>query len=265
MTDPSAFIDLVFRYLVALAVSTPRALALFSVLPLTGRLGLPPFFRNAVVLALSIPIILPIERQLAANPVPVQAIFFLSLKEVVLGLIIGVILGIPFWAIEAAGNIIDFVRQAPDAEVQDPQGTTEASITGTLFSITATFYYIAMGGLTLLFNSVYTSFDIWPPLQPLPAFDPLASAKLISMLDYLLRSALILSAPLVIVMLVSLVALMIIARFTPQINVFDLSMSFRNLAFVIVMQVYALFIFDYFSSEIATVKRLLDSVKGLFL
>ena len=264
LSDFGAFADLVYGFVIALAIATPRPLAIFAVLPLTGRLGLPPFFRNVIVIAISLPIVIPLQLQIKAAPtIPIASLFALSLKEVFIGLLIGLVLGIPFWAIETAGNIVDFVRQAPDSELQDAQGTTEASITGTLFSVVATYYYVTIGGITLLINSIYISYTIWPPLAPLPTLDPSATLRILALLDALFRSALMIAAPLVIFIMISLLLLMIIARITPQINVFDLSMSFRNIAFIVVMQVYAVFIIDYFGAEISGLRNAMDVVKGL--
>lgn len=264
MEEIDGFVSTIYRFITALAISMPRPVAIFAVLPLTGRLGLPPFFVSIVVIAMSLPIVLGTERAIAASDaVPIGWLVLLSLKEIFIGLVIGLFISIPFWAAEAAGNIVDFVREAPDASLQDPQGTTEASITGTLFSITATFYFVAIGGLSILFNIIYMSYEIWPVLQPWPELDLNAAGKFVALLDQLLQSALLLAAPLVIFMLISLFILMIIARFTPQINVFDMSMTFRNLAFVIVLQLYALFVFEYLPGTLSGVKNVIDLVKGV--
>jgi type III secretion protein T len=83
-------------------------------------------------------------------------------------------------------------------------------------------------------------------------------------LDKLLRTALVLAAPILLIVVLSFFILIIIARFIPQINVFDLSMSFRNIAFFIALQIYAIYVVEYLMPEIAGTKSAVEVLKGFF-
>lgn len=257
--------DGVYVYGIAIAISVPRILALFAILPIMSRIGLPVFLQTVIAVAISLPIVIPLVPHLSVDhPLSPFAVGILCLKEAFVGLLLGIVIGVPFFAIEVAGNVVDFVRQAPDAEVQDPQGTTDASITGTLFSIFATLYFLSMGGIGIIADILYRSYDIWPALSNWPSPGVNATSKALAILDQILRSAIVLGAPLIIFILLAFIILIIVVRFTPQINVFDLSMSFRNVAFLIAIQIYALYIISYFSLQTSHIGPTLDVLKGFF-
>ena len=247
--------EFVYTFLVAIALAMGRPMALFSVLPIVTRLGLPDLIKYALALALSINIIGP----LVENPAELQTmspllLVFIVLKETLIGLALGIVIGAPFWAIEMAGNILDFIRQAPDATIQDPQGSTESSITGTLLSIFAVLLFLSAGGLTTVVGLLYSSYDIWPVKTAFPEVTSDASVRMLDLLDWMFRSAMLIASPLLLLLIISFVILMIITKFIPQLNVFDMSMAFRNITFFAMIQVYSLYIVGYFAKDFSVVK-----------
>jgi hypothetical protein len=54
---------------------------------------------------------------------------------------------------------------------------------------------------------------------------------------------------------------MLIARFAPQLNVFDLSMAVRNLFFFIVMPFHGTFLIEYFADEIGGLRHVLEDMR----
>jgi type III secretion protein T len=257
-------LDAVPLYLTALAIYVPRPLALFSILPIMTRLGLPRFLQLALVIVIGLPAAAPMISQIQqVHPLSATSTVALSLKEAFVGVLIGLIMGIPFWAMEIAGNILDFTRQAPDAEVQDPRNTTEATVTGTLFSIFASLYFIAAGGLTIIIDTIYKSYEIWPALSELPQLNGTAAGKLLQILDALFKSSLVIAGPILIFVLVSFFVLIIIARFIPQTNVFSLSLSFKNIAFFTAIQIYGAYAISYFVLNSNYLKGTLTVMKGL--
>jgi type III secretion protein T len=265
MNDAALSVDIIYSYLTALAIATPRPFALFSILPIMTRIGLPRILQFTIITALSIPIVAPLSSEIRASS-SASAIFLAAMcfKEAFLGLLIGLVMGIPFWIMEVAGNIADFIRQAPDALVQDPQSQTEATITGTLFSIFATLYFIAMGGLTVLVEVIYKSYELWPVLSAWPAANANAPTIVLEFLDRIFHASLVLAGPLLIFTLSAFVIMALVSRFTPQMNFFDLSLSSRNIAFVIAIQIYTIYIISYFNNQSSYLKSTLDIVKSMF-
>jgi type III secretion protein T len=245
----------IFLYVVALAFSITRSLAIFAVFPVIARLGLPRLLQIPIVIAISVPIVIQVHGQLRGldNLSPLF-IIYVCVKEVLIGLLLGIIAGIPFWIMEMAGNIVDFVRQAPDAEVQDPQGATQASISGNLFAIVITLYFILAGGLSILASTIYQSYEVWPALSNLPFPDSSGAGKVIGLVDFLIRSALLIAAPLVTFILMGFLLVIMIAKILPQMNVFTLSMAFRNFAFLIAVQIFGIYLISSYTSNITYIK-----------
>jgi type III secretion protein T len=264
MDDPLYSVDVIYSYLTALAIALPRTFTLFSVLPLMTRLGLPRVLQFVIITALCLPIVAPLSAQIRTSP-PSTAFFVAAhcFKEALIGMVIGLAIGVPFWIMEVAGNFADFIRQAPDALVQDPQNTTQSTITGTLFSIFASLYFIAMGGLNIIIDIIYKSYELWPALSGWPAINKNAAGFVLEFLDRIFHAGLVVAGPLLIVTITAFLSIAIISRFTPQMNFFDLSLSSRNIAFLVAIQIYAVYLISYFASQSEHIKETLDIVKGI--
>jgi type III secretion protein T len=250
-------------YITALAFAIIRPIAIFAIFPVIARLGLPRLLQIPIVIALSVPILIQVHSQLrgmdSVTPLFIAAV---CVKEVLIGLLLGIIAGVPFWIMEMAGNIVDFVRQAPDAEVQDPQGTTQASISGNLFAIVVTLYFISAGGLSIFAKTIYQSYEIWPALSNFPFPDSSGAAKVIGLVDFLVRSALLIAAPLVTFIMVGFLIVIIIAKILPQMNVFTLSMAFRNFAFFVAVQIFGIYLISSYTSNLTYIKDTLQIAKA---
>jgi type III secretion protein T len=245
----------IFLYVVALAFSITRSIAIFAVFPVIARLGLPRLLQIPIVIAISVPILIQVHGQLRGmNNLTPLFITYICIKEVLIGLLLGIIAGVPFWMMEMAGNIVDFVRQAPDAAVQDPQGSTQASISGNLFAIVITLYFISAGGLSILAKTIYESYEVWPALSNLPYPDSSGAGKVIGLVDFLVSSALLIAAPLVTFILLGFLVVVMIAKVLPQLNVFTLSMAFRNFAFLIAVQIFGIYLITSYTSNLTYIK-----------
>ena len=97
-------------WLITWALTAPRILVAFAVLPILTDPVIPTNLRNGVVLILSL-FVLPLthEQFLLLQP-DVLKLIVLAIKEGILGLFIGYLLSIPFWALKATGFLIDMQR-----------------------------------------------------------------------------------------------------------------------------------------------------------
>lgn len=264
MAEIQSVLDQIYMYLLSLAMAMTRPLGLFIILPVFTRLGLPDFLRAVVVLTVALPLAGALADPIKEAELTAIRLTVLGFKEVFIGLIMGFLIAIPFWAMEIAGNIVDFQREAPDASLQDPNATTETSITGTLFVLFAIVYFVSVDGFNIVFGMIYESYTIWPVLELLPSLNPDLGQNILSLLDQVLRLGFVLAMPLIIPIFLSMFVLMVIARFAPQLNVFDLSMAARNIAFFSLISIYSIFLIDYFTNEMKTLRVVLDKMR-LFL
>lgn len=231
--------------LVALGLAAARIYGVLLIMPVFTRTGITALLRGAVALALALPLV-PVLMPLLEPAAPRGgALILLLAKEALIGVVIGIVLSVPFWAAEAAGEFIDQQRGSEAATIPDPSHTAEAGITGTLFVLTLTAIFFASGAMGLLLETIYESWRIWPPLDPLPTFSADAGLRALAILDRVMLLGLVLAGPVLIALLLAEFALALIGRFAPALNVFDLAMSVKGIVFVVGLPVYAIFLAGY--------------------
>ena len=154
------------------------------------------------------------------------------------GAVIGVILGAPFWAAETAGSYVDVFRGTSSATVVSPDQMSEPLITGAIFSIALVGIFLVMGGLRIAIDAIYQSYQIWPMFQLVPEISEALYPIFIDLLSKIFKLALALGAPLMIAMFLGELALAYASRFAQQINVFDATLSAKNVIFLLVLPPY---------------------------
>jgi type III secretion protein T len=232
-------------YFIAAAFALARMLAMMIVFPVFDRLGVTGFIRNSIAVVISIPIIPMIVAHLGSEQLSLGLIAALLLKEVVVGLIVGVVLAVPLYAAEAAGDILDLQRGSSSASLSDPLGSTQSAITGTLLVLIVIALYFASGCFDLTLRAIYDSYGIWPVRRFLPLLSREAGGLLLSLLDTIVSTGLMLVGPIVVCLLLVDLLFGFIARAAPSLQPFYLSMTVKNLVFSLVLVLYSAFLVGY--------------------
>lgn len=232
-------------YFLAAAFALARMLAMMIVFPVFDRLGVTGFIRNSIALVISIPLIPMIVAHLDGEQLSLGLIAGLLLKEVVVGLVVGVVLAVPLYAAEAAGDILDLQRGSSSASLSDPLGTSQANITGTLLALVVIALYFASGCFDLTLRAIYDSYGIWPVRGFLPLLSREAGGLLLSLLDTIVSTGLMLVGPVVVCLLLVDLLFGFIARAAPSLQPFYLSMTVKNLVFSLVLVLYSAFLVGY--------------------
>jgi type III secretion protein T len=251
--DPTAIAPLLDRfhdYIVATSFAVARVTGVIIIMPAFTRLGTTGILRGAVALALALPVVPTLVQALAGQRLTVATIAVLLLKEVTVGVIIGLVLGVPFWAAEAAGDVLDLQRGSTSGSLMDPSAMTTESITGTLFGLAMVALYYGTGGLQLTLRTIYDSYGLWPAGRFLPTLSAAASQLFIGLLDNVITTGLMLGAPLVVCLLLSDLLLALVARAAPHLNVFALTLSVKNLVFALLLTLYCTFLIYYMGADL---------------
>ena len=215
------------------------------VFPVFDRLGVTGFIRNSIAVVISIPLIPMIAAHLGSEQLSLGLIAALLLKEVVVGLVVGVVLAVPLYAAEAAGDILDLQRGSSSASLSDPLGSTQSAITGTLLVLIVIALYFASGCFDLTLRAIYDSYGIWPVRRFLPLLSREAGGLLLSLLDTIVSTGLMLVGPIVVCLLLVDLLFALIARAAPSLQPFYLSMTVKNLVFSLVLVLYSAFLVGY--------------------
>ncbi|MGO2392276.1 MULTISPECIES: type III secretion system export apparatus subunit SctT [Halomonas] len=244
-------IEQVYPLLVAVAIGMARASGMILITPVFNRLGLTGLIRAAVALTLSIPMILPILETLSAlGDTTAFIITGLLFKELLIGVFLGMVFGIPFWAAEVAGELVDLQRASTMGQLLDPSGATQSSVTSTLLVIMLVALFFGSGGFLVLLDGFYNSYTLWPVDSFMPALDIRTALAMLGFLDQVMRVGLLMVAPLVIAMLVADLMLAYLARMAPTLNMFILSLPIKNLLFTFLIALYLVFLVPQMFGEL---------------
>jgi type III secretion protein T len=251
--DLPTFLQLTERVLDDLAAAgfaMARMTGLIIIMPAFTRLGLTGILKGAIALALMLPLLPTVFAEFGDQHLPRMMMVALLPKELVIGLMIGLVLGVPMWAAEAAGDILDVQRGSSSATLMDPSAASEASITGTLLTLVMLALYFGSGGLALTLRTVYESYGIWPVANFLPTLSPAKGDFFLALLDNIILTGLTLAGPIVVFMFLDDLLLALVSRAAPNINVFALSLSTKNLIFAVLLTLYGGFLLKYMGNDL---------------
>jgi type III secretion protein T len=258
-----ALVSSVYPYLIAAAIASARALGVVLITPAFTRLGITGLLRSSIALVIALPIIPIVLDAVVTTQLSSTIIAALLIKEMLIGAVIGVAFGIPFWAAEAAGDLVDLQRGSTAAQLLDPLALAESNITATLLTIILLALFFITGGFSLLAKGIYDSYGLWPAASFTPVLGVDSVAPLLRMLDRIMQIAVLMVAPIVIALLLADIALGFLSRITPQFHVFDLSLAVKNLLFTFLMAIYAVFLVPVMLSEIGALRGTFDIVRQL--
>lgn len=245
-------VTLGYSFLIALALSMARISGLVMILPIFVRTGISGILRTGIIIAVALPLVPFVIDQM--NTMDDAGRLFVAgvlLKEGFIGFLLGFAFGIPFWGVEAAGEIVDFQRGLIGASISDPSQTSEASVTGTLLVLTMITMFFLVGGMTVVIETLYQSYAIWPLFDFTPKLSNESAVAMFKLIDEVMKLAFVIAGPVMIAMFLGDAVLAAITRFAPQLNVFVLSMGVKSAIFVAMMPLYAVFIFDYIGNAFA--------------
>lgn len=237
--------------LFTLAVTMPRLVAVFGVIPFLSRQILPGMIRNSIIVSfvfIIYPLVLP---TIPKETVPVPVLMAVIGKEIIIGVLIGFLVSIIFWVAESVGFFIDNQRGATMASVMDPMSGSQTSPLGSMFLQLAAVLFFTTGGFLTLLSGLFESYRLWPIFSFFPSIDKGFALFFLQQVDFLMKFTVLLAAPVVIAVFVSEFGLGLINRFAPQLNVFFLSMPIKSAISAVVLILYlatlAYFFREYFT------------------
>lgn len=262
MSEPTAA-QSAFQFLFALACTMPRLLAMFAILPIFSRMWLPGMIRTAAVAAFALPLA-PLMPE-GLGQLPVALLVALLIKEAVIGFLLGFVLAIPFWAVESSGTFIDTQRGATIGSAVSPLTGHDETPLGHLLTQGFFVFFVVAGGLLFTLDVLYESFRFWPVTTMLPDFSVQAPGIVLGLFDRMFRMMLLLSAPVIVAMFLSEMALALVSRFVPQLQVFFLAMPVKTGVGLLVLLLYITLFFDALRNEMGTAYEVFGYVRRMFM
>lgn len=193
-----------------------RTAGIFSVAPVLGNAHVPVITRIGLAACLAL-IFTPLVS--AGHPSPPADMFglvFAFAKEAVVGLAIGFVGMLLFMVIQSTAQLIDLQMGLGFASLVDPNNE-QTSVVGQFYFLTATLVFLTMNGHHMIIQGLGDSFSVIP-LGHL-TFRPEAMGSLLNVFARLFVAAIKIGGPIVGVILLTDVALGILSRTVPQLNV----------------------------------------------
>ncbi|WP_078547106.1 flagellar biosynthetic protein FliR [Litchfieldia alkalitelluris] len=241
-----------------------RVVSFFATLPLFSYRSIPATHRVGIGFILAWIMFFAIDA-------PVISIdgnyFMLIIKEALVGLLIGLMAYIILSAIQIAGAFIDFQMGFAIANVIDPQTGAQSPLVGQYLYTFALLLLLALNGHHLLLDGIYYSYQfisldqLW-----LPFGDE-------NVVEFVIRSfgkafliAFQMSIPVVGALFLIDVALGIVARTVPQLNVFvvglPLKIAVSFIVLILVMTAMFMVVQQLFETMIYTMRGLMELLGG---
>jgi flagellar biosynthetic protein FliR len=241
-----------------------RVLAFFAVLPIYAHRSIPNTLKIGLALFLAWTMVFTIESPV----VVIDAIYFLLIfKEVLVGLVVGLIAAILFYAIQVAGGFIDYSMGFMIANVVDPQTGAQTPLTGSYLYTFALLFLLLVNGHHLLLDGIYYSYQFVPMDQiPLPFGQENIIQYVATTFNAMFIIAFQMAFPIVGSLFLVDVGLGMISRAVPQMNVFVVGMPLKILVGLLLLTVFISVFFmavqRLFDQTVVAMRTLLQLLGG---
>ncbi|MEN3258023.1 type III secretion system export apparatus subunit SctT [Sodalis endosymbiont of Spalangia cameroni] len=221
-----------YECLVTLAVVSARITPMFFLLP---------FFSGSIVsITVRTPVIFFVGAALWPYSFDAMAslegahMLEIVLREAAIGLLLAILLALPFWVMHGLGALIDYQRGALLSSAYDPISGVDTSELANLFNLFFAAVFLQGGGLTLLLEVFVGSYQLCDPLQPcLPSL-----GKMTTLLETMTTRILVLSSPVLAALLLIEILLGMLSRFAPQMNAFAIALTLKSGVTFLIMLIY---------------------------
>jgi type III secretion protein T len=257
-------IDKLFPFLAAWMVFGSRFLGFALVFPLFSWVNLSPIVRAAFAAAMAAPLaIYELTSPSFTITIGAGELTALVSKELFVGLLLGLLAGLPYWAAQNCGEVIDTYRGSSAGTLFDPSLTSETSVLGTALILIALALLVWSGGLIDMLAQIYQSFQVWPAFSLFPLLERSAAATAGAMVGKQLLIAVGMAGAIVMSLFAVDLALALMGRTTRQVQVFDISLVLKNLALVLLLPVIGAALITLIGREVATGRLNIDMLPVL--
>lgn len=220
------------REVIIFALVLGRVAGIFAALPSFGGRSVPMNIKVLTVLMITL-VCFPVLK-ITAPPMPTEifGLGLLALGEVAIGLMLALVAQMVFSGVEFSGQIIGMQMGLTIASIMDPTRGSQVQLMSVLQSLLATLLFLVLDVHHMFIRAVVESFRI------IPIGGWHVSGELVSFLIQRTSDIFVigirLAAPVMVALLLATVALGIMARAFPQMNIFIVSMPLHvGLGFLI--------------------------------
>lgn len=196
-----------------------RILGLISTAPLWSSAGIPRRTRLILGLAITIAIAPALPPMPEVAPASLAGLWILN-QQILIGIAMGFAARIVFAAIDMAGTYIGFQMGLGFATFYDPLDGAQTPVLAELVGLIALLLFMALDGHLLYISTLAQSFQAIPVAPE--ALSPNSWRNLAELGSKIFSAGLLLSLPAVVALMITNVALGVLTKAAPQLNLFAL-------------------------------------------
>ena len=241
------------------ALTLPRLLAVFAVAPFFSGNLLNGLTRNGLVLMLAI-YMSPVASELPA--LTLGGWVLLSMKEALIGVLLGLGFGIFIWAVQSVGDLVDFQTGSASAPFFDPVGGHDGGPTGRFLGWVVITLFMSAGGMLAMVRVIVDSFRLWPVGTFYPNTGEVLEQFVIRQGDTLFLWTVKLASPVIFVLLLVELGLGLVGRAAPQLNVFVFTQPIKSLLANLMLLLFLYFLYDSLQDFLKPENGVLDFLRN---
>lgn len=212
--------------------------------PFLGRTNVPSFAKAAFIFVLSLLLYLGVGGQLQQEPASMLQYGVMLLGEVLFGFTLGFVMELAVLVVRFASAAMDFVMGLNMAQIYDPQYNTQMTITSGMYYAFLVMLFFAIDGHLSLIGLFYSSSRLVP--FGMVSIGPELTGAILDIFCQSMVMGLQFAFPVIAMELVAEVAVGILMRIIPQINVFVVNFQVK----IIVGMLMLVFLFSPMSDKI---------------
>jgi len=202
-----------------------RISAMLMTIPFFNSRNIPVLFKVGLAVSMSVLMIPLLENTPESMAQDVLALALRLIGEVAIGVIIGLTVQMVFTAVQMAGQLVGFQMSFAIANVVDPAGGNQVPLLSQFTHVLAMLIFLATNAHHFLLRALSESFQLIPPLGF--HYQQALVEQIMMLAGNMFVIAIKLGAPIIIVLLLTSVAMGLMARTVPQMHVFIVAMPLK--------------------------------------
>jgi flagellar biosynthetic protein FliR len=229
------------RLIFAVVLIAARIVPVFTLAPFFGGRLVPAPVRVGIAIAFSVLLLPtvgdPVTAAWAVDPGPVLVATLIA-KEILVGLALGFIASLPFFAVDAAGRLADVARGASQSQLLNPQTGERTTPLGDFGLQLAILIFLFLDGHLLVIQSLATSYEALPVLSHTTTGGwGGVSQVAITASAHMIAVAIGLAAPVLAATFLADLSLGLVNRVAPQVQVYFVGMPAKAIVGVFVFMI----------------------------
>ena len=236
-----------------------RITGIFMITPFFGSRNVHGYIKAGLALVLTYILYPMVYNEAAVIPDSFLAYFLLVISEFLIGLILGFVSSLLFSAIQMSGQLLDMQIGFGVISIIDPQSGQQVPLVGNFKYVLAMLVFLVTNGHHVVLAALFSSFK-WIPVTKMH-WQPNLSDFIVNLVGGMFVIALKISIPVLAAVVLTDVALGILARTMPQMNIFVVGVPSKIIVGIFVLSLalpfYILFLELAFNEAYKDLYRLL--------